>query len=182
MPTKNVVVTDASFGCIRDLTPVRGFYVGNLLGDLDATLAAATGTGGPHYPPGAIVQLVPGEAMVRHAPGFNAATSDWEFFELYVRPSETTIVARGTEQLLDPSAANCLACSATAATQWEIACERSGGCGADQVTPLMVKALQNTDPRCARMVLPADQLGALNDFAALRVAAARAASSSATPQ
>ena len=84
---KQIAITDASFSCIRDLKSVRGYYVGNLLGDVDATLAVANSANGGVYPPGSVVQLVPGEAMVKHGPGFNAATNDWEFFELDVQPT-----------------------------------------------------------------------------------------------
>ncbi len=48
----SVVVTEESFRCIRDMTPVRGLYVDNLLGDLDATLAVAQSPSGGTYPPG----------------------------------------------------------------------------------------------------------------------------------
>ena len=34
-------ITAETFTCIRDLTPVRGFYVDNLDGNLAATVAAA---------------------------------------------------------------------------------------------------------------------------------------------
>ncbi len=53
-----------SFRCITKMTPVRQFYVDNLRGDLNATLAAANSTTGAVYPPGSVIQLVPGEAMV----------------------------------------------------------------------------------------------------------------------
>src|SRR5262245_46820750 len=59
----------SSFSFIRGLTAVRGFYVGNLLGNVDATRAAANSAGGAPFPVGSVVQLVPGEAMVKHAPG-----------------------------------------------------------------------------------------------------------------
>jgi hypothetical protein len=36
----------------------------------------------------------------------------------------------------------------------------------------MAKAIQNTDPRCAKMELPADQVAALQQLAAFRAAAA----------
>ena len=36
-----VEVSAETFGCIRDMAPVRGFYVAYLLGDLNATLAVA---------------------------------------------------------------------------------------------------------------------------------------------
>ena len=72
-----------SFRCITKMTPVRQFYVDNLQGNLDATLAAAKTTGAV-YPPGSVIQLIPGEAMVKRDKGFNTATHDWEFFELDV--------------------------------------------------------------------------------------------------
>ena len=34
-------ISEKSFRCIRDMTPVRGFFVDNLNGDLEGTLAAA---------------------------------------------------------------------------------------------------------------------------------------------
>ena len=63
------------------MTHVRQFYVENLLGNLDATLAVANSATGGTYPPGSVIQLVPGEAMVKRDKGFNAVTRDWEFFE-----------------------------------------------------------------------------------------------------
>jgi hypothetical protein len=66
------------------MTPVRQFYVDNLQGNLDATLAAANSTTGAVHPPGSVIQLIPTEAMVKQDKGFNAATHDWEFFALDV--------------------------------------------------------------------------------------------------
>src|SRR5262245_66209269 len=73
------------------MTAVRHFYVDNLRGDLDATLAAANSPNGAVYPPGSVIQLIPGEAMVKRDKGFNAATHDWEFFELDVSKEGTKI-------------------------------------------------------------------------------------------
>lgn len=169
-------ITDASFGCIRDLKPVRGFYVGNLLGNVDATLAAASNSAGAVYPVGSVVQLVPGEAMVKHAPGFDAATNDWEFFELDVQPGATKIKVRGTTNAVNQFGGNCLACHAKAEAKWDMICEQGHGCDPIPVTPVMAKAIQNTDPRCAPVEnLPADQQAALAQLAAFRDAAARAA-------
>jgi hypothetical protein len=61
-----------SFRCIRKMTPVHQFYVDNLRGNLNATLAAANSTIGAVYPPGSVIQLIPGEAMVKRDKGFNA--------------------------------------------------------------------------------------------------------------
>ena len=58
-----------SFRCITKMTPVRQFYVDNLKGHLDATLAAANSPTGAVYPPGSVIQLIPGEAMVKRDKG-----------------------------------------------------------------------------------------------------------------
>jgi hypothetical protein len=171
-----VEITDASFGCIRDLKPERGFYVGNLLGNVDATVAAASNAEGAVYPVGSVVQLVPGEAMVKHASGFDAATRDWEFFELDVQPTATKIKVRGTTNAVNQFGGNCLACHAKAEARWDMICEQGHGCDPIPVTPVMAKAIQNTDPRCAKIDnLPADQQAALAQLAAFRAAAANAA-------
>lgn len=180
-----VEITDASFGCIRDLKPVRGFYVGNLLGNVDASVAAASNTSGAVYPIGSVVQLVPGEAMVKQAPGFDAATNDWEFFELDVQPAATRIKVRGTTNAVNQFGGNCLTCHAKAEAKWDMICEQGHGCDPIPVTPVMAKAIQNTDPRCAKIDnLPADQQAALAQLALFRAAAARAAAPvlPATPQ
>jgi hypothetical protein len=178
----HIPVTDASFGCIRDLKAVRGFYVGNLLGNIDATLAAASNTAGAVYPPGSVVQLVPGEAMVKHGKGFNAATNDWEFFELDVQPTATRIKVRGTTNAVNQFGGNCLSCHAKAEAKWDMICEQGHGCDPIPVTPVMAKAIQNTDPRCPQIELPDDQQAALQQLAAFRAAAARAAAPAAPAQ
>src|SRR5438094_378388 len=61
----------SSFRCMTSMTPVRHFYVDNLRGDLAGTLAAANSKTGAVYPPGSVVQLVPGEVMVKRSKGFN---------------------------------------------------------------------------------------------------------------
>ena len=60
----SVNVDADSFGCIREMQPVRHFFVDNLLGDTESTVAAANAPEGAPYPVGSIVQLVPTEAMV----------------------------------------------------------------------------------------------------------------------
>jgi hypothetical protein len=84
-----ITVTEKSFGCMTQITPVRGFFVGNLLGDEQGTLKVARSKTGGVYPPGSVVQLVPTEVMVKQPVGFNAVTRDWRFFELEASMSGT---------------------------------------------------------------------------------------------
>jgi hypothetical protein len=141
-------VTAKSFGCITKLTPVRGFYVGNLKGDLAATLKAARAPNGSTYPPGSVVQLVPTEVMVKQSKGFNAATHDWEFFDIAVSKEGTSILKRGFAETVNRFGGNCFACHVKAEAKWDSICESGHGCDPIPVTPAMVKALQHTDPRC----------------------------------
>jgi hypothetical protein len=166
-----VAITDASFGCIRKMTPVRGFYVTNLLGANEATVKVASSTTGAVYPVGSLVQLVPTEAMVKREAGFNPATKDWEFFELNVTPQGTKIGKRGATDVINRFGGNCLTCHAAAKPEFDMICEQTHGCAPIPVTPVMAKAIQNTDPRCEAMALPPEQAEALKAL----MAATRAA-------
>jgi hypothetical protein len=137
-----------SFRCIRKMTAVRHFYVDNLQGHLDATVAAANSPTGAVYPPGSVIQLVPGEAMVKRAKGFNAVTHDWEFFELDVSKDGTQIRKRGFADVVNRFGGNCFACHIAARPQWDLVCEADHGCAPIPVTRAMIGALQRTDPRC----------------------------------
>ncbi len=66
---REVEVTAGTFRCITDMTPVRHFYVDNLLDDLEGTLAIANSEDGGMYPPGSVVQLLPTEVMIKHGNG-----------------------------------------------------------------------------------------------------------------
>src|SRR5215468_1916550 len=136
-----------SFRCITKMTPVRQFYVDNLQGSLDATLVAANSPRGAVYPPGSVIQLIPGEAMVKRDRGFNAATHDWEFFELDVSKDGTRISKRGTVDVINRFGENCFGCHVPAAAQWDFICETGHGCAPIPVTRAMIGALQTTDPR-----------------------------------
>lgn len=150
-----------TFGCIRDMTPVRGFYVDNLDGNLDGTLAVANSSTGGVYPPGSLVQLVPTEVMVKREPGFNAATRDWEFFELDVSAEGSSIRARGFAEVVNRFGGNCFACHVQARPEWDMICEQDHGCDPIPLTPVMIKAIQKTDPRCEPMALEAEEAAAL---------------------
>jgi hypothetical protein len=143
-----VPVTDASFGCISKLTPVRGFFVGNLSGRLPDTLKVARSKDGGVYPVGSVVQLVPTEVMVKQPAGFNAITHDWEFFELDVDAQGSTIRKRGFAEVVNRFGGNCFGCHIAARPQWDLICETTHGCAPIPLTTPMIRALQHTDPRC----------------------------------
>ena len=143
-----IPVTDKSFGCISKLTPVRGFFVGNLKGDLPATLKVARSPHGGVYPPGSVVQLVPTEVMVKQPKGFNDLTHDWEFFELSVGKEGSKIRTRGFAETVNRFGGNCFGCHIKAKPQWDFICEKGHGCDPIPLTDAMIKAIQRTDPRC----------------------------------
>jgi hypothetical protein len=146
--TEPAPIAAESFKCIRDMSPVRGFYVANLDGNLKGTLAAANATDGAVYPPGSVVQLVPTEVMVKREAGFNAATKDWEFFELDVADGKSTIRTRGFVDVVNRFGGNCFACHIKARPEFDLICETGHGCDPIPLTPVMIKAIQKTDPRC----------------------------------
>jgi hypothetical protein len=151
------------------MTPVRGFFVDNLLGDLDATVAVAQSPTGGTYPPGSLVQVIPTTAMVKHQPGHNPETNDWEFIELAVSADGATILGRGFAELNMRSGANCFACHEPAKAAWDMICEGGAhGCTPIPLTPVMLRAIQNTDARCPTIELPQDQRDALAALAAGR--------------
>ena len=151
-----VKVDEKSFKCIRQMEPVRHFYVDNLLGDKDGTLAAANAPKGAVYPPGSVVQLVPTEVMVKREQGFSPPTGDWEFFELEVSEAGSKIRTRGFADVNNRFGKNCFACHVPARAPWDFICETGHGCEAIPIDRAMTGALQRSDPRCGA---PAPQSG-----------------------
>jgi hypothetical protein len=143
-----ITVTDSSFECISKLTPVRGFFVGNLLGNLSATLKVARSANGGVYPPGSVVQLVPTEVMVKQSKGFNEVTHDWEFFDIAVSKKGAAIQKRGFAETVNRFGGNCFGCHIKADSKWDFICETGHGCDPIALTTPMIKALQHSDPRC----------------------------------
>ena len=156
-----------SFGCIRDMPPVRGFFVDNLKGDLEATLAVANNADGGVYPPGSVVQLIPTEVMVKRDPGFSPATKDWEFIELDVSAEGASIRARGFADVNNKFGLNCFACHVKAEPQRDMICEQGHGCDPIPLTAAMSRALQKTDPRCAPTELSNEEIEGLKALRAV---------------
>ncbi len=141
-------VTAAQFPNIHTLTPVDDHFVGNFLGHLDEALAVARSPQGGDYPVGTLIQLLPQEAMVKRAKGFNPATRDWEFFSLAVSAQGTKILTRGRD-VVNRFGGNCASCHGLADAKFDMVCGHDHGCAPlpPPLTPEVVKAIQAADPR-----------------------------------
>jgi hypothetical protein len=147
---KQIPVDDKTFKCLTEMTPVRGFFVANLLGKLDDTVKVAKSPNGGKYPPGSVVQLVPGEVMVKHYEGWNPATRDWEFFELANSASGSKIKVRGTTEVVNRFGGNCFGCHVAARPEWDLICEKDHGCAPLPIKTEQIVAIQKADPRCTK--------------------------------
>ena len=147
-PAKAIPVTEDSFVCLKKMRPVRGFFVSNLLDNLDGTVTAAMSPNGATYPPGSVVQLIPAEVMVKHHKGWNTKTNDWEFFELSVSEKGSKIKVRGTTQVINKFGGNCFECHQKAEPQWDLICEQDHGCDSLPIPDFIIRWTQRGDPRC----------------------------------
>ncbi len=146
--SKQIAVSDATFKCLTEMTPVRGFFVANLLGKLEETVKVASSPTGGRYPPGSVVQLVPFEVMVKHREGWNPTTNDWEFFELDVSSAGSKIRVRGVTEVVNKFNGNCFGCHVRARPEWDLICEKDHGCLPLPITTAQIIAIQKADPRC----------------------------------
>lgn len=153
-----IKVDDNSFKCILGMQPVRHFYVDNLAGKLDETLAVAR-AGKGDYPEGSVVQVMPNEVMIKQQKGFSPATRDWEFFWIDLDKNGAKIFTRGAAEVNNRFGLNCFACHVKAKPEFDFICETDRGCDPIPVTKAMFGALQRTDPRCkeSEVVSAADQ-------------------------
>jgi len=175
-------ISDSSFKCITDMTHVRHFYVDNLAGNLAGTVKTAqAGTG--EYPVGSVLQLVPNEVMVKREKGFNAATHDWEFFDLNISPASSTIRVRGFQDVNNRFGGNCFSCHVKARAEFDLVCDNSHGCDPVPFTRAMSGALQRTDPRCKNPPVSAEDAAALGQLGAIvkALGAAKPAAPAAEP-
>jgi hypothetical protein len=141
-------ITEKSFKCITDMTHVRHFYVDNLNGNLKETVRVASSDNGEPYPAGSVLQLVPTEVMVKREKGFNPTTKDWEFFELDLSKTGSTIRTRGFVEVSNRFGGNCFNCHVKARPEFDLVCDVTHGCDPIPITRAMSGALQRTDPRC----------------------------------
>ena len=146
--SKQLEIDENSFDCLGAMTQVGEFFVSNLLGNLDETVAVASSDTGGKYPVGSMVSLIPSEVMVKHQDGWNPETNDWEFFELSVSEMGSKIAVRGTTEVVNQFGGNCFGCHTLARTEWDLICGTGHGCAPLPITREQIHAMQNSDPRC----------------------------------
>ena len=146
-PPEDFVMQAADFKNLHDMTAVRGFFVDNKLGHLKTAVAMATANKGGTYPVGTILQLVPQEAMIKRHKGFNAKTSDWEFFFLTTDATGTKIVTRGADEVVNRFGGNCASCHVLAKGKFDMVCEKSHGCAPLPIGDDVIHAIQTADVR-----------------------------------
>jgi hypothetical protein len=144
---EDLVMQADDFVRLQDMTPVRGFFIDNRLGHLDEAIAVANDPEGGAYPVGTIIQLVPQEAMVKRAPGFDADSNDWEFFSLDVTAEGTTILERGGAEVINRFGGSCADCHSLAEPQFDFVCEDDHGCEPLPIDDTVIEAVQDADPR-----------------------------------
>ena len=147
VPT-DCVATAADFQCLTAQPRVRNLRIANSLGFLDEAIALAeTLTPGEQYPVGTILQLVPGEAMVKRGPDFDPENNNWEYFELDVSVAGTEIRVRGRDEVVNRFGGECFSCHVDA-RETDFICEKTNGCVDIPLTQSLIDLLQETDPRC----------------------------------
>jgi len=141
------------FDCITDWDVGDVYRIKNLRGNITEALAVANSPTGGTFPLGTVIQLIPTEAMVKRAEGWNPITNDWEFIELSKNATRTLIIERGGEEVVHFTGATCFSCHSVEAIDppdWDLICRKTHGC-----EPLIIPftdpqliAIQDTDPRC----------------------------------
>ena len=144
---EDFVAIETSFVNLHKWTKVRGFYLTNMSGHLDETLKIARANTGGIYPVGTIVQLFPGEAMVKRRKGFDPRSHDWEFFVLNNSAAGTKITKRGGSKVINFAGLSCASCHSGAKPQFDFVCEETHGCVALPFKHDFFDKLQESDPR-----------------------------------
>jgi hypothetical protein len=145
-------LVDDDFVCLGDerFTDVAGRRIWNVFDRTRQEQAVALAKSGlpGTYPVGTVIQLFPGEAMVKRGRGFAPATNDWEYFVLDTSSGTSVITARGSTDVGN-LAGSCISCHG-AAQAFDTVCFTNSSC---RDLPFFVDT--NVDPltedeRCAR--------------------------------
>jgi hypothetical protein len=147
-PIQDLEMQAEDFECIQNWDKINNFFITNKLGHLEEALEVANSVEGGEYPVGTIIQLVPIEAMVKRAKGWDPQTNDWEFFFLGVDGHETTIITRGAKETMNRFGGNCFDCHSQAEPQWDMVCQEDRGCEPLPWLLMLNLSFFQSDSRC----------------------------------
>lgn len=149
---KQLDVTLDMFTCLTDMekSALGDYFVSNILGNNEATIAVANSATGGEFPVGSLISLVPSEAMIKHEAGWNEETGDWEFFELNVSAEGSEIITRGTTEVINQFGGNCFGCHQLATEEWDLICGKDHGCAPLPIPRDTILAIQQGDARCVK--------------------------------
>lgn len=140
----------SDFECLKNWVKVRNIRLTNKLGHLDeATALAQNPQPGKEYPVGTIIQLFPGEAMVKRGGSWDPENHNWEYFELDVTKDGASVRRRGRDDVINRFGGQCFGCH-KAAIDFDFICEQDRGCVKLPITGEQIAPLQDADPRCSR--------------------------------
>ena len=157
----DVVVSEQTFSCILDWPKIRNTHVNNADPEKlkEAMRIFRDSVPNTEYPVGTILQLIPSEAMVKHAHGTFPKTNGLEFFSLEVSAAGTKISDRGDNVVNHSQGVTCLSCHEPAA-QYDFVCEKGHGCAPipldDKQMPRTIRVIpafaemQAADSRCLK--------------------------------
>jgi hypothetical protein len=145
------LVTPKTFGCLLDMTKIRNTRIQNPDPEKlkEAIRIFRDSVPDKEYPTGTILQLIPGEAMVKHDLASFPNSRGWEFFALKVTAKGTEITDRGDKVLNTTLKKPCLDCHSPAA-KFDFVCETKHGCAPIPLPALVIAHMQNSDPRCKK--------------------------------
>src|SRR5499425_493464 len=147
----DVSVSEQTFGCILDWPQVRNTRIKHADPKqlAEAMRIFRDSVPNTEYPVGTILQLVPFEAMVKHAREKFPKTNGWEFFALEVSSNGTKIRDRGDSVVNLSQGKTCLSCHQPAAS-FDFVCEKGHGCAPTPFNDQAIQALQQADARGAK--------------------------------
>lgn len=139
---------DSDFECLREWTQVGIFRIANRLDHLDEALELARAQEpGKQFPVGTILQIFPGEAMVKRGPDFDPGNHNWEYFELDTSAAGTTIRKRGRDEIINRFGGRCFTCHEVA-REFDFICGNDHGCVKLPISDELILLTQQFDPRC----------------------------------
>jgi hypothetical protein len=146
---QGAAATDPAFGCMTSGTKVRNTYISH--SDparlKEAVRIFENNVADVEYPEGTMLQLVPGEAMIKRSRSAFPNSSGWEFFLLDVTPQGSTVKMRG--DTAGNRGGTCLGCHQRG-VKFDFVCERTHGCAPVPLTDEQLARIQSNDPRCTQ--------------------------------